>query len=398
MNTGWKSTSRAIAILLLAAAPAFPQADSTTNADSLTSGELTVWISCHDAKAAGQMALRYELGLSEDFPNLKAHVKGFATYEYQVALAAPSKTGGDAPDIVFTDDQYQAKSLSKAGATGMIGSPRFAAPGSWLIPAASSHPGLARGFILWLEEPPPGKLPKLQTQLLSTDDMTEIRKAAIAAAEGFDSNAKAPGTGVLDSALADFAWSWLPAAKGQRYTANVMMLGGNQRLAFAGVSGLVQGDAVYGLYHATAILRLHDNAWQVIGLLPSESFPEVMKNLNALDALKLQNGLQSGITFLTLLSPLEQAQLPRGLKAEFEIEQEGELGGVLAIEYQSFDGLRELWSPTTLRVIGGGPKSEHILRSTMSFTGHQPYRCRAWSINQSGVITLSDWHTFNFAY
>jgi hypothetical protein len=394
MHAAWKQTSRGLAILLLAAAPALPQSD--TGAESLTSGELTVWISAHQKKDAEQMALRYELGLSEDFPNLKAHVKGFSNYEYMVALAAAGKAGVNPPDILYTDDHWQSELQKNTGATGMAGTPRFPAPGSWWIPAASSHPGLARGFILWLEEPPPDKLPKLGTQLLSTDDMTEIRKAALAAAEGFDSSAKAPGTGVLDPALADFSWSWLPAAKGQRYAASVMMLGGNQRLAFAGVSGLVQSDIAYGLYHSTVILRRQETAWQVIGLLPSESFPDAMKNLNALDELKLQNDLQSGITFLTLLAPLDQAQVPRSLKAEFE--QEGELGGVLAIEYQSFDGLRELWSPTTLRMISGGPKSEHVLRSTMSFAGRQPYRCRAWSINQSGVITLSDWHAFNFTY
>ena len=395
-STAQASGGIALTLLFALAVSALAQPAPAPSPDMLTSGTLTIWTSC---RVNAESTARFEAdALHRDYPNLNVQTKALTPSEFLPAYAALG-AGDQRPDIVFADNLVQKSPLLAAGAVQIVGQPRQRTCGRGLIPDSAPHPELARALVLWMEQAPKGPLPHFKTQLLRSGDKTQIRSAAIAAVEGFYVTHRPP-EGVLDAAIAKFTWDQFlgpTAGHQQSLNATVDLVGGSQRLAFAEVSSPEAIDHFFGLHHSTILLRKVDTVWRVLLIEPDDSYTHALQMMKSLDDLQLGDLSQDSKSYLFPLAPADHAQIPRLPAPELDIEQQGEPGILLAIESQVSAPDGKWWGSTILTLLPEETKADHIVRVAAPFgVGQQPHRWRAWSIDRSGNVTLSEWRTIDF--
>jgi hypothetical protein len=391
-------------VLFAAASPGIAEQSATNSGDaisvttaSLRNGDFTFWVSSRSQFDAEGLIFE----LKTDYPDLQVHWQVFRPDAFLPAIQKAELEKATLPDAVFVDNAAQQQPLMKSGRfILMAGRARLADRGWWMVPKESSDQSKSLAFLIWLERSPKWKPPLPSIRMLTGAEERRVGSIAEEMMQTFGKSSARPREELIDPSIASFDWNFVRqryTSQGQSYTPTIDFVGGNRRLAYVLLSTLEKGDDSYGLLHSLVILRKDKGRWRVLLFSPDSSLPRLEDAVFRLGAIGLNNDVSHGKSTIALLAPADHERTTRFPKTEVAFEENGEVTELTGIESQFLDPSHTQWSISGITWVKSPDDKIGIQRLPMPFgVGMQPHRWRVWSVDKSGVVTLSEWRTVDF--
>jgi hypothetical protein len=282
----------------------------------------------------------------------------------------------------------------------MWGRSRFAFNGWWTIFRGTRNLEAGRAFMLWLSQSPSWKPWNLGTAALTSEDTAAVESIATEAVRNYEYAATAPLVSLMDPEASRFpgafppTWDLRPAKKLE--SVDRLLTFGNSRLAFALLSSVCETEKTFGMPHTALVLRKVDDRWKVL-LLLRDSLSNLEGLLISFHNLGLEDGqTEPVIPKVTLLNPVDHAQIPRYPPFRLEWEALGSRARAYVVESQFGDEGPEDWSLSSIRLVRAIPGQTSITMTRPFGVGRQPHRWRIWAISGTGAVSISDWRTIDF--
>jgi hypothetical protein len=218
------------------------------------------------------------------------------------------------PDVAFVDNYDLRPLLKDKPVVMMWGRARFEFDFSWVIFRQAKHFEAGKDFLLWLAQSPRWTPMQVSTTSIGPADIAKVqaisKKAVLDIAYGSQRSLWSimdPSAGRFDD-FGGYGTHTLQAIQ-------TLLTFGNSRLAFVLLAEVGQsetdgpGPPSFGMAHSAVILRKLGDGWKVLSILPDSSLPDLESLLGAFDHLGLDEGPPEAVPKVTLLAPVDHAQL-----------------------------------------------------------------------------------------
>ena len=276
----------------------------------------------------------------------------------------------------------------------MSGRSRFSYNGWWVVFRRSKKTEVGKAFMLWLSRSPQWKPWQVSTNSIGQADIAEVQDISRRTVQGFAQADTQSLSSIMDLEASHFDLGSIPAQTLERV--DPLLTFGNSRLAFVLLADLGQGEKTFGMVHSAVILRRVEDNWKVLFFEPGSALPMLENLLKSFDRLRLKDGPPEAVPKVSLMSPVDHAQITRYPKGDLVWAPLDQPPAAYAIEYQMGQPGREFWSPSVVTVVSP-VHGEHMLSMKIPFgVGRQPHRWRVWAISGTGEVSMSDWRIIDF--